>query len=98
KQPETTQLKTIEEPKTPKSETKVTKVTNRVNHKVKAGETLYGLSKLYNVSVDELKNANTILMKNNLQAGQTLKIPDGTIVGNNQNETVAQQKKEVEPT
>lgn len=51
-------------------------------HKVKSGETLYGLSKIYNVSVDEIKNANTILMKNNLQAGQTLKIPDGTIVGN----------------
>lgn len=82
-QPEITPMKTIEVPKNAqKSEAVVTKVTNRVNHKVKAGETLYGLSKLYNVSVDELKNANTILMKNNLQAGQTLKIPDGTIVGN----------------
>lgn len=97
KQPGITQIKTIEEPKiAPKSENKITKVTNRVNHKVKAGETLYGLSKLYNVSVDELKNANTILMKNNLQAGQTLIIPDGTIVGSKQNELVFQPKKEVQ--
>lgn len=83
KEPEIMLKKMIEEPKgAQKSEAKVIKVTNRLDHKVKAGETLYGLSKLYNVSVDELKNANTILMNNNLQAGQTLVIPDGTIVGN----------------
>lgn len=97
KEPEIKLKKTVEEPKeAQKSEAKVTKVTNRLDHKVKAGETLYGLSKLYNVSVDELKNANTILMNNNLQAGQTLVIPDGTIVGNNKNDSVVQQKKEVQ--
>ncbi|PKP15282.1 MAG: hypothetical protein CVU07_10630 [Bacteroidetes bacterium HGW-Bacteroidetes-23] len=97
KEPEIKLKKTVEEPKeVQKSEAKVTKVTNRLDHKVKAGETLYGLSKLYNVSVDELKNANTILMNNNLQAGQTLVIPDGTIVGNNKNDSVVQQKKEVQ--
>ena len=65
------------------TEKKVVQKSSSINkmHKVKPGETLYGLSKLYNVSVDEIKNANTILMKNNLQAGQTLKIPDGTVVG-----------------
>ncbi len=63
-------------------EDKVVKYNNSKTHKVKSGETLYGLSRLYNVSVDEIKNANTILMKNSLQAGQILKIPDGTVVGN----------------
>lgn len=87
----------IEEPKSvQKKEPKIIKVTNRVNHKVKPGETLYGLSKLYNISVDELKNANTILMNNNLQAGQTLKIPDGTIVGTNQIENAVQPKNNVQ--
>jgi LysM repeat protein len=97
KKPEMMLMKMIEEPKkVQKSETKVTKVSNRMNHKVKAGETLYGLSKLYNVSVDELKNANTILMNNNLQAGQTLKIPDGTILGNNPNDNIIEPKNNVQ--
>jgi LysM repeat protein len=56
------------------------KIINRGYHMVKPGETLYGLSKLYQVTVDDFKNANTILMKNNLQAGQKLKIPDGTLI------------------
>ncbi|HRZ31867.1 MAG TPA: LysM peptidoglycan-binding domain-containing protein, partial [Flavobacterium sp.] len=45
------------------------KVTNRGYHTVQKGETLYGLSKMYNVTVDDIKNSNTILMKNSLQAG-----------------------------
>ncbi|MDD2986471.1 LysM peptidoglycan-binding domain-containing protein [Flavobacterium sp.] len=57
------------------------KVTNRGFHIVKPGETLYGLSKLYQVTVDDFKSTNTILMKNNLQAGQKLKIPDGILIG-----------------
>lgn len=81
----------------PKSEAQVTKVVNRGTHKVKSGETLYGLSKRYNISVDELKNANTILMKNTLQAGQTLKIPDGTIVGKT-NMKVVQSNKIAQPS
>ncbi|MEZ4837978.1 LysM peptidoglycan-binding domain-containing protein [Flavobacterium sp.] len=77
--------KPIEQP-----ETKIVQKNNSTTktHKVKPGETLYGLSKLYHVSVDEIKNANTILMKNILQAGQTLKIPDGTIVGEKNNSIV----------
>ena len=71
------------------------KVTNRGYHTVQKGETLYGLSKMYNVTVDDIKNSNTILMKNSLQAGQKLKIPDGTIVGNNEKavEVVSKQEK-----
>ncbi|WP_333693927.1 lytic transglycosylase [Flavobacterium sp.] len=68
------------------------KVQNRGTHKVLPGETLYGLSKKYNVTVDELKNANAILMKNNLQAGQVLKIPDGIVI-----ESVNSNQNKVEP-
>lgn len=57
------------------------KITNRGFHMVKPGETLYGLSRLYQVTVDDIKSANTILMENNLQAGQKLKIPDGIVLG-----------------
>ena len=101
-EPNTMLKKKLAEPKNvpenePKSEAQVTKVVNRGTHKVKSGETLYGLSKRYNISVDELKNANTILMKNTLQAGQTLKIPDGTIVGKT-NVKVVQSNKIEQPS
>ncbi len=64
------------------------KIVNRGFHIVKPGETLYGLSKKYQVTVDDLKSANTILLKNDLQAGQKLKIPDGTIIGITKNNVV----------
>jgi LysM repeat protein len=65
------------------------KITNRGFHLVKPGETLYGLSKRYQVTVDAFKNANTILLENNLQAGQKLKIPDGMLIGKPKTETEA---------
>ncbi len=42
-------------------------------HKVQRGETLYRLSRVYNVSVDELKRLNS-LPNDNLRIGQILKI------------------------
>lgn len=47
-------------------------VTTSVKHKVQKGETLYGLSIKYGVSVDEIKKENESLLKNGLQAGQIL--------------------------
>lgn len=44
--------------------------SNKKLHKVQAGETLYGLSKKYNVSVDELKKWNSFELK----AGQEIVI------------------------
>ena len=44
-------------------------------HKVKRKETLYSLSKEYNVDQEELKKYNTFLYANNLQKGDELKIP-----------------------
>ena len=56
---------------------KVSEITNNVveiKHKVKAGETLYSLSKEYNISVSEIMEQNKFLTKKGLQPGQTLTI------------------------
>ncbi|MEO8933761.1 MAG: LysM peptidoglycan-binding domain-containing protein [Xanthomarina sp.] len=45
------------------------------NHKVKRKETLYSLSKEYDISQEELKKHNTFLYSNNLRKGDELKIP-----------------------
>jgi len=51
----------------------------QVTHVVGAKETLFGLSKQYNVSVEVLQNANPILA-NGLQIGQELVIPQNTSI------------------
>ena len=45
------------------------------NHKVKRKETLYGLTKEYNVSEDEIKKANRFLYSENLKKGDKIRIP-----------------------
>lgn len=47
---------------------------NVVKHKVEPKETLYSLSKKYNVSIDEIKQQNVTLLKSGLQIGQVLTI------------------------
>lgn len=49
-------------------------INEPVSHKVAAGESLFSISKLYNISIDELKAHNN-LSTNKLQPGQTLQIP-----------------------
>ncbi|MCB4799987.1 LysM peptidoglycan-binding domain-containing protein [Neotamlana laminarinivorans] len=44
-------------------------------HKTKRKETLYGLSKMYNITEDELKKNNTFLYANPLKKGDEIKIP-----------------------
>jgi LysM repeat protein/ABC-type branched-subunit amino acid transport system substrate-binding protein len=44
-------------------------------HLVQPKETLYSISKQYNVTIDELKAANGDLLNNGLKIGQTIKIP-----------------------
>ena len=56
---------------TKESETKE-KVEEFIKHKVEPKETLYGLSKKYNVSVDEIKQKNEAVLQNGLQIGQIL--------------------------
>ena len=52
--------------------------TQFVEHKVQKKETLYSLSKEYNVSVDDIKRYNKQLYSKELQMGETIRIPSGT--------------------
>ncbi|OYQ33031.1 hypothetical protein CHU92_14015 [Flavobacterium cyanobacteriorum] len=52
-------------------------------HKVVSGETLIGLAKKYNTTVDAITTANQKLLKKGLQAGQTLKIPVPVVIADN---------------
>ena len=49
------------------------KVKDDANYTVKKGDTLYSLSKKYNISIDEIKKNNN-LKNNQLSIGQKLKI------------------------
>jgi len=66
----------IEEPEKAEKKDNV-RVSNdtEINHKVQTKETLYSLSKKYNVSVEEIKLANEATLKSGLKIGQTIKIP-----------------------
>lgn len=48
-------------------------------HTVAAKETLFGLAKLYNVSVEEIEKANPDLKKQGLKVGATIAIPSKTV-------------------
>ncbi|WP_159801063.1 LysM peptidoglycan-binding domain-containing protein [Flavobacterium sp. MK4S-17] len=50
------------------------KVANTI-HEVKAKETLYSLSKKYNVSVEAIESANSEVLKEGLKIGQSIIIP-----------------------
>ena len=55
------------------SETK--EVIGYKTHKVKRKETLYSISKLYHIEIDEIKKHNTNLYSETLQKGDKIKIP-----------------------
>lgn len=57
--------------------------TNYITHTVKKGETLYLLSRKYDVSVTEISRLNN-LKKTSLNLGQKIKIPKKGVVINNQ--------------
>ncbi|HNP33235.1 MAG TPA: LysM peptidoglycan-binding domain-containing protein [Flavobacterium sp.] len=52
--------------------------TNPTTHLVQPKETLYSLSKQYNITIDDLKAANGNLLDNGLKIGMNLKIPAST--------------------
>lgn len=56
------------------SVTTVSTSQTEIKHKVQKGETLFSLSKKYNVPVDEIKMQNEALLKKGLQVGQVLTI------------------------
>lgn len=68
------ELKTV----TPKANT----TSKSATHIVIAGETLYSISRKYNVSVDELKKANPGLDVTNISIGDEVKIPGVATVEN----------------
>ncbi|EJG00493.1 C40 family peptidase [Flavobacterium sp. F52] len=51
-------------------------------HEVAAKETLWGISKKYNVSVDDLKKANPSLENEGLKIGQQINIPSNNVASN----------------
>lgn len=60
------------------AETKpVVKSATQQTHTVKAKESLYGISKTYNISIEELERNNPVLKETGLQPGQVLVIKKG---------------------
>ena len=53
------------------------------SHLVAPKETLYSISKLYSVSIEELQNANPTLISEGLKAGQNLVIPNKSLTNIN---------------
>ncbi|MDL2142033.1 LysM peptidoglycan-binding domain-containing protein [Flavobacterium tructae] len=52
--------------------------SQQIIHVVGAKETLFGLAKQYNISVEALQNASQAILTNGLQIGQQLIIPQGS--------------------
>ncbi|MGY5356042.1 LysM peptidoglycan-binding domain-containing protein [Wenyingzhuangia sp. IMCC45467] len=66
-------LKIGQELKVPFKEPEVLKASK--NHIVKSKETWYGISKLYHITIDELKAANIEMAKDGLKVGAVIEIP-----------------------
>lgn len=77
----------VEEPTHDRDETKP------MYHDVRANETLYGISRKYEVTIDQLKTWNQDMLADGLKSGQRLKLFDGSIDKKN-----IQQKKQTETT
>lgn len=85
-------------PQQPPVKEQPTKLANTV-HEVKAKETLFSLSKEYNVSVDDIKKANGATLDNGLQIGQKVIIPaKGSGVAAQVKEAKKEEKKKNAPS
>jgi LysM repeat protein len=62
----------------------VTDTSNATEYTVEPKETLYSLSKKFNISVDELKLANPSIETSGVQIGMLLKIPSKRVLGSNE--------------
>ena len=67
-----------------KAVTVINRDGKEINHTVEPKETLYSISKKYNISVDEIKLSNEKLLKNGLKIGQVIKIPSIRLLENNE--------------
>lgn len=70
----TTHKDSTEEANTKLAENTVSTKGKYKYHKVNKGETLFGISKKYGISVEELKKLNNLSKKGQVQRGQTLKV------------------------
>ena len=61
-------------------ETETKKLMSYKSHKVRRKETLYSISKKYNVSIEDIKKHNTRLYSENLRKGDKINIPQFDIV------------------
>lgn len=71
---------------------KITEAHSEITHKVVQGETLFSISRKYDVSVSDLKNSNENDLKNGLQAGQVLKIKSNNDDVNNDSSSIVNSK------
>jgi LysM repeat protein len=60
---------------TPSAQQKTVSAAKPTTHLVQPKETLYSISKQYNITIDELKAANGDLLNNGLKTGQNITIP-----------------------
>lgn len=79
KEPQTNLATTTRKDSTEEANTKLAENTTSSKgkykyHKVNKGETLFGISKKYGISVEELKRLNNLSKKGQVQRGQTLKV------------------------
>jgi len=58
--------------------------SSQIDHIVKSGETLSGLSRKYGVSIAEIKMSNDELNTKGLKIGQVVKIPSTRVLGENE--------------
>ena len=56
-------------------QTETKQLINYKSHKVKRKETLYSISKKYNITIDDIKKHNTRLYSDNLKKGDRINIP-----------------------
>ena len=67
--------------------------SSKINHIVEPKETLYGLSKKYNVSVEEIKFINKELLIEGLKIGQVIRIPSKNVLESTEFKSLDKQKK-----
>ncbi|MCM4154509.1 LysM peptidoglycan-binding domain-containing protein [Gramella sp. AN32] len=77
---------------TTSTQTQTSSETAFVEHKVAKKETLYRLSKQYNVSIDDIKRFNKHLYSEELKTGETVKIPTGQISESSVAEAISESK------
>lgn len=68
-----------------------------IEHEVKTGETLVGLSIIYDLTVEDLKRANTLWTNDSLYCGQVLRIPVRSEKGASPLPTPSEDFKQVAP-